>query len=197
MSDTTQNRNRKIKSRQLIPHDESPVQEKRTQQDGSKTGRNANINRKKGRNKKKVYSGKADGQRQSDNKKTGNKQAGRQQTKQRATKQQGQRQTVGREEHSDKNIKKQQESQKPAATQQAVDKKKNVAANAQTAQKKTSQQTKSNSYNHRPRRRRFDNIDEKKIRAVETAADVRRDIEQIERDIRLDIDGIQTIHLDL
>ena len=45
--------------------------------------------------------------------------------------------------------------------------------------------------------RSFENLDEGKIRAVETVDDVRRDIEQIERSIRLDIDGIQTISLDL
>ena len=62
---------------------------------------------------------------------------------------------------------------------------------------KETQQKQARSGKQRSRKRRFDNIDESKIRPVETAEDISRDIEQIERDIRIDIEDIQTINLDL
>lgn len=199
MSDTNQNRNRNIKSRQLTPRDGAPVQEKRTDQAKSKNTRNANINRKKGRKRKKVQSVKADGPGQAANKQTGTKQTepGKQQAVQKRNPgQQSRKQAVAREQPRNERAPKQQESQK-SLNQEIAGKEKNVATTEQTGQKRAPQKEKSHSRKQASLKRRFDNIDEKNIRAVETAEDIRRDIEQLERDIRLDIDGIQTINLDL
>ena len=174
MADSKQDRNQKIKSRQLTPREESPDREKQTRQAGSKTARNKNINRKKSRKKKKIYSGKSDDQRQP-----------------------GPKQTNVRDQRASKSTKKQQQNQKPGGGQQIADQKKTPVVKAQTSQKATAKREKTDYHQTSSRKRHFDHIDEKRIRAVETTEDIVRDIEQIERDIRLDIDGIQTINLDL
>lgn len=181
MSDTKQDRNRKVKSRQLAPRDESPVQEKRTDGGAANAARSTNVNRNK--NRKKRTSQRAGGQQS------------RKQQSQKATGQQGQKRIVTGDQQSGR-TKAQPQNQKQASKQQTTERQKNVAAQ-QSGKKDGSQQTLSKPRKQRPRKRHFDNIDEKKIRAVETVDDVRRDIEQIERSIRLDIDGIQTISLDL
>lgn len=193
MADSKQDRNQKIKSRQLTPREESPDREKQTRQAGSKTARNKNINRKKSRKKKKIYSGKSDDQRQPGPKQSGSKQTG----KQRVTGKESPKQTNVRDQRASKSTKKQQQNQKPGGGQQIADQKKTPVVKAQTPQKATAKREKTDYHQTLSRKRHFDHIDEKRIRAVETTEDIVRDIEQIERDIRLDIDGIQTINLDL
>lgn len=47
------------------------------------------------------------------------------------------------------------------------------------------------------RSRRRNHFEDKEIRAEETVEDIRRDLDAIEKDIYLDIDGIRTINLDI
>ncbi len=172
MSETKQNRNRKVKSRQLSPREDSPAKERKPDS-GKSAAHSSNINRKKNRKRKKVHSRVSDEQRKD-----------------------GQKTRIAQEQQRDTQAKKPVQEKKAAPSEQPKKKQQKPAAE-QNVQKKESQQKQARSGKQRSHKRRFDNIDERKIRPVETAEDISRDIEQIERDIRIDIEGIQTIKLDL